>query len=292
MKKLSLPDIPAQPGVYRYFNEAGQLIYVGKAKNLRRRLAQYQNAKRRKAHAKMRKIFKEAKVMTFEVCENELFALIRENELIQAHRPKWNVVGAFFFLYPMIGVRKQDGHLFVCYTTRPELFPEFEFHGAFRSRFRTREGFFALVELLRYAGHAASRSQILKSGVKQLSFKHTYVYGFRQLPDSWPALFDLFLRGESFRAIEELSLHLLDRPGALAKCKEIQIQLHELRTWWRHEMVPLHQARKHCAWPSYPILQKDRDLLFIKLRNQGPPLSSTEESAQSVSVPSCQKAQR
>ena len=291
MKKLNLYQIPAVPGSYRFFNELEEVIYVGKAKNLKRRLSQYQNAKRRKAHAKMRKILKNAKRLDFEICENELHALIRENELIQVHHPKWNVMGAFYFLYPMIGMCVLDRHLYVCYTTRPELFPQFQFHGAFRSRYRTREGFFALIELLRFIGHAASRTQLVKSGVNFAGVKHTYIYGFRQIPECWPAQLDQFLRGECFGAVETLSLNLLERPSALAKCKEIQEHLHELRAWWLHEMLPLQKARNHCAWATYPVAQKERDLLFIRLRSRNPLPSSTEESAQLISAHACQKVQ-
>ena len=55
-----LSNVPSAPGIYRVFDAAGELIYVGKAKNLRRRLSQYRNAKRRKKHLKMREVVKEA----------------------------------------------------------------------------------------------------------------------------------------------------------------------------------------------------------------------------------------
>src|SRR6202000_2183889 len=100
-------------------------------------------AKRRKAHAKMRNIVAEAHRLEFESCANESQALHLEMTWIQRHRPKWNVAGAFYFLYPMIGVKIDAGNLSLCYTTEPELFPDFQFHGAFRSRSKTREGFFA-----------------------------------------------------------------------------------------------------------------------------------------------------
>ena len=276
MKKLNLLELPKVPGVYRFYNEQSELIYVGKAKNLRRRLSQYQNAKRRKAHAKMRKIFKEATRLDYETCENELLALILETELIQAHRPKWNVVGAFYFLYPMVGVRIHDEQLYLCYTTQPELFPQFDFHGAFRSRTRTREGFFALVELLRIVGHSIKRTQIVKSGLGGPPLKYTYVYGFRQIQGVWMNRLKAFLRGDDFRAIEDLSLLLLERPCALSRSAEIQENLRELRAWWRHEILPLKKARQHSNWTVYPVSQKQRDLLFIKLKNinMGKPVES------------------
>jgi predicted GIY-YIG superfamily endonuclease len=158
-------SLPPSPGIYRFYNGANQLIYVGKAKNLRRRLAQYKNAKRCKAHAKMRKIIREAKRLEHEVCADEFQALCLETQWIQKHRPKWNVVGAFFFLYPMVGLRAEGGHLYLCYTTTPERYAAFQFHGSFRSRERTRDAFFALVELLSLVGHSIPKAQLVKSGI-------------------------------------------------------------------------------------------------------------------------------
>src|SRR4051812_18544070 len=86
-----LAQLPNSPGVYRIYDDQGALIYVGKAKSLRRRLAQYRNTKRIKKHSKMRSIIRDSACVQWEVCASELEACLRENELIQAHRPKWNV---------------------------------------------------------------------------------------------------------------------------------------------------------------------------------------------------------
>src|SRR5688572_1261031 len=84
-------SLPPSPGIYRFLAASGEVLYVGKAKNLRRRLGQYRNARRCRAHAKMRKIVKDAKRIEFEICGDEFEALRKENETIQRLRPKWNV---------------------------------------------------------------------------------------------------------------------------------------------------------------------------------------------------------
>lgn len=260
----TLEALPTLPGVYRFFNKAGELIYIGKAKNLRRRISQYRNAKRRKAHAKMKKIVAEAVRLEHEICESELHALKLENELIQKHRPKWNVAGAFYFLYPMIGIRiNQEGHLFFCYTTSPENHPLFQFHGAFRSRQRTREGFFSLMELLRLIGHFIPRNHLMKEGVATAPKKFEYIYGFRQIPAEWSSRLNAFFKGDDFSAIEELSLLLLEKPSAVAKSSETQDRLREVRQFWRHEILKLKRAREHSNCQAYPVSQKERDQLFI-----------------------------
>src|SRR5688500_8733930 len=97
-----LPNLPACPGVYRVLNDEGQTVYVGKAKNLRRRLAQYRNAKRCKAHRKMRSIIGDAAKIEWEIYPSDLEACLQEAKLIQTLRPRWNVAGAFAFLYPLV----------------------------------------------------------------------------------------------------------------------------------------------------------------------------------------------
>src|SRR6478736_2714224 len=166
--KEFMASLPTTPGVYRAFDKDGLLIYVGKAKNLRRRLGQYRNAKRRKAHAKMRKVVSDAVRIEYELCPSDLEACLLEARLIQEHRPRWNTAGAFYFLYPLIGIRWDQGITHFCYTTQPEHFPEFELHGAYRSRGISGGAFWALMELLSYVGHRMPRDK------KRLVPKHSY----------------------------------------------------------------------------------------------------------------------
>jgi excinuclease UvrABC nuclease subunit len=55
-----LESLPGSPGVYLVYDQQDELIYVGKAKNLKRRLLQYRNTLRRKKHRRMRGIVREA----------------------------------------------------------------------------------------------------------------------------------------------------------------------------------------------------------------------------------------
>lgn len=250
--------LPASPGIYRIFDGAEVLIYVGKAKNLRRRISQYRNAKRRKKHLKMRAIIGDATRIDFESCPTHLEACLLETRLIQEHRPRWNVAGAFSFLYPMIGMLTDAKGTYFCYTTQPDLFPAFQFHGAFRSRDRTGEAFFALIELLEFIGHRMSKIERRE--------KYSYVYGFRQLPRSWVDLLESFWKGQSRDAIEELVLALVENAGARRKKRDIQELLNHLGHFWKHEAMPLARARDSAAYHEYPVPQKERDLIFLKHR--------------------------
>jgi excinuclease ABC subunit C len=257
-----ISGLPTSPGIYRIFNSAEELIYVGKAKNLRRRLGQYRNAKRRKKHSKMRSIVKEAVRVSVELYPTDLAACLAEAKIIQELRPKWNVAGAFYFLYPMIGIDYRGGVLHLLYTTEPEAIPaetlkEFSLHGAFRSRFLTGNGFFALMELLEYIGH--------RNRAAKLS-KHTYRYAFRQMSEEWKQELELLFKGESSAAFERLVLALVENAAARRKPKKIQLLLNDIKRFWRHEAQLLHRVRSRVGNPTYPIPQKQRDILFLEHR--------------------------
>src|SRR6266699_3690557 len=100
-----LESLSSSPGVYLVYDQEDVLIYVGKAKNLKRRLSQYRNNLRRKKHRRMRGIVKEAARIEIQCAETHLEACLTETRLMQRHRPRWNIVGAYSFLYPLIGIR-------------------------------------------------------------------------------------------------------------------------------------------------------------------------------------------
>src|SRR5678815_5615472 len=113
-------SLPGSPGVYLIYDQENELIYVGKAKNLKRRLSQYRNTIRRKKHRRMRGIVKDAARIEIQRAETDFEACITEMNLIQTHRPRWNIVGAYSFLYPLIGVRSANGNIDFCLTTTPD----------------------------------------------------------------------------------------------------------------------------------------------------------------------------
>jgi excinuclease ABC subunit C len=84
-------ECPRLPGVYGMINEAGELIYVGKAKCLRARLLSYFRPKSR--DAKAGRIVQDARAVAWEPAHGEFAALLRELELIRRWRPRFNVHG-------------------------------------------------------------------------------------------------------------------------------------------------------------------------------------------------------
>ena len=89
-KKIA-DTVPKQPGVYRFLDEEGTILYVGKAKNLKNRVASYFGQRRDRAH-KTRVMVKNAEQLNFTIVETEADALLLENTLIKKHQPRYNVM--------------------------------------------------------------------------------------------------------------------------------------------------------------------------------------------------------
>jgi len=268
-----IESLPGSPGVYLVYDQDAELIYVGKAINLKRRLSQYRNTLRRKKHRRMRGIVKEAARIEIQRAETHLDACLTETMLIQEHRPRWNIVGAYSFLYPMIGIRSANGDTEFCLTTSPDAIlrvrPGFEFHGAFRSRRITGDAFFALMRLLRYIGH------INPGNYRKQIPKHSYIVSFRRLPLNYVESWAAFLKGESAIAMEELVLKLLENQGARRSSSKIQEHLDELKRFWRREAQALAKARKVTGCGEWPVPQEQRDLVFVSYRASRTEVAST-----------------
>lgn len=102
--KVSL--LPDSPGVYQYLNAEGTIIYIGKAKNLKRRVSSYFN----KEHAdlKTRRLVAAIRDLRFIVVPTESDALLLENNLIKTYRPKYNILLKDDKSYPFIMLTKGD----------------------------------------------------------------------------------------------------------------------------------------------------------------------------------------
>lgn len=254
-----MKTVPRTPGVYEFLDAAGVVIYVGKAKILRRRLSQYRNARRCKKHHKMRAILSEAVQLRVQPCTSDLDALLLENRLIQELRPRFNIAGAFSFLYPVIGLKREIRRLCVVYTTSPDIYPDFNLRGSYRSRELTREAYFALIDLLTYLGHREPQKDM--SVYPKAPFSH--VSGFRQIEDRWHEPLVEFLEGRSVRFLQEAVARLLEKPLARRRAEEIQGNLNAMMRFYKFEARPLRHALEKAGVVDTFLPQKERDRVFL-----------------------------
>ncbi len=104
IKKI-LPTLPESAGCYKYYDKDNIVIYVGKAKNLRRRVSSYFH--KEQLNAKTRVLVRQIARIEYVVVETEFDALLLENALIKEHQPKYNVLLKDGKTYPEIIVTRE-----------------------------------------------------------------------------------------------------------------------------------------------------------------------------------------
>lgn len=102
---LQIQTLPDNPGVYQYYDKEGKLLYVGKAKNLRKRVSSYFN----KVHdvGRTNVLVKKIKTIKHIVVPTETDALLLENNLIKKYQPRYNVLLRDDKTYPWICIKKE-----------------------------------------------------------------------------------------------------------------------------------------------------------------------------------------
>ncbi len=104
--ELQLKTLPSEPGVYRYYDKNNQLLYVGKAKNLKKRVLSYFNKNLPGYRIKIMV----GKIQRLEttIVNSEYDALLLENNLIKEHQPFYNVMLKDDKTYPWICIKNED----------------------------------------------------------------------------------------------------------------------------------------------------------------------------------------
>jgi excinuclease ABC subunit C len=259
-----LRELPRGPGVYLFRDLEGRVLYAGKARDLRRRLAGYRNASRRKVHHKMRALVREAASLEVRPQDSEAQALLLENELIRTLRPPFNVDGAFPFLYPTLGVGRDAGRALLAFTSTPEQWSSLavQWHGCFRSRVRARAAFDALVALFGRLGHREPVSRLpgvpLRRGVR--------LEAFRELPPELVVEADAYLSGASMDLPALLCEYLLEKTSARSEAARVEEELRVLDDFARKEVADLQRALQKVGRSGW-VPGEQRDALFIQARH-------------------------
>lgn len=115
--KARLKEIPERPGVYLHKNGAGEVIYVGKARNLRNRVTSY-IVGRGARDTKTMTLINEIDAIDFVTTNNELEAILLENNLIKAHQPRYNILLRDDKSYPYLKVTMSEDYPRVVFTRR------------------------------------------------------------------------------------------------------------------------------------------------------------------------------
>jgi len=98
--------LPDKPGVYQYYDDTGKIIYVGKAKNLKKRVSSYFNKDKHES-GKVSVLVKRIADIRYIVVATEFDALLLENNLIKEHQPRYNILMKDDKTYPWICVKNE-----------------------------------------------------------------------------------------------------------------------------------------------------------------------------------------
>ena len=101
-----LQRLPEEPGVYQYFNEVGEVIYVGKAKNLKRRVSSYFHKEQDRYKTKL--LVQSIADIKYVVVNSEQDAFLLENNLIKKYQPHYNILLKDGKSYPSICITKEE----------------------------------------------------------------------------------------------------------------------------------------------------------------------------------------
>ena len=132
-------NIPQHPGVYRFFNKADKVIYVGKAKNLKNRLSNYFQAN---LATKTNRMVHEAVRVDWTIVSTELEALALEFSWIKQYQPKYNVQFKDDKSYPYLAISLNDEYPMI-FITRPGL----KYFGPYTNAWALRNTFEVLLKV-------------------------------------------------------------------------------------------------------------------------------------------------
>lgn len=106
--KAALKNIPHKPGVYQFWDTDNELMYIGKAKDLRNRVTSYFNNKDHTVNAKTRVLVSKIRNITFTIVDSEVDAWLLENSMIKKHQPRYNVMLKDDKTYPWIIIKNEN----------------------------------------------------------------------------------------------------------------------------------------------------------------------------------------
>ena len=157
-------SIPHQPGIYKYFDTGKELLYVGKAKDLRKRVSSYfsKTFTTYKTHELVQRIHH----IEFTIVDSEQDAFLLENALIKQFQPKYNINLKDDKTYPFIVIKKEPfSRIFL---TRKKINDGSEYLGPFTSAGRVRE----LIEFIKqYIPLRTCKLNLTESNIQKKKFK-------------------------------------------------------------------------------------------------------------------------
>ncbi len=243
-------EIPQKPGVYRFYDARGRLLYVGKAKNLRRRLFSYKRAKAGKVSRKVSEMI--GQIASFEIVETgtERDAQLLENRMIRGERPPYNHANKqpetyyFVYLYP-----SYEGLEFRLAMRIHEETDEACWHGCFKGHAPVRQSLGCLLRLLWMAEYDTQNPMYLPvqltRNLTPMRFRLPWHKGdsaARQ--NSVPEMLESWIKGESCEILDWFVVQI-ECGKRLMPFQVLHLEYHLecLKRFYDHKLVPHRDMR-------------------------------------------------
>ncbi len=131
----SISSLPEQPGVYQFYDSAGNIIYIGKAKNLKKRVSSY-FSKSKFESFKIKVLVDRIADLKFIVVDSESDALLLENNLIKKHQPRYNILLKDDKTFPWICIKNEPFPR--VFSTRTIIYDGSKYYGPYTSAYAVK----------------------------------------------------------------------------------------------------------------------------------------------------------
>lgn len=263
-------QVPKAPGVYWMKGQGDEVLYIGKAKNLKNRLLSYQRAQPHQVSRKVIRLIHLIHSIEWEVCESEQKALLKENFLLRTYQPPFNLQNTYPETYYFIGMKWNSGKkqtIEFALTCNPELETEegIPLFGVYKGKRLVREGYSALLRLL-WAAEEKEWDDRLIYPSALVKHHPAYRYTLPFAMDVEKSLKSL-LEGRSKRILRTLTETLLANekmPRFIHHC--IQNDLNTLIEFYQKVARKNDQVNRHFKRDQKLILQNEIDDLLTSLQ--------------------------
>lgn len=263
--------IPSVTGIYRFYDTRGELLYVGKAKNLRMRLFSYKRARPGQVSRKVARMISQISRIEIEETETEREALLLENRWIREHRPPFNHANkqteAYYFVYLKAAEEALEFRLAMHVHDDTE--KEF-WHGCFKGHNPVRRSMGCLLQLLWMAEHNVGSPHYLPVQLTRrltpMRFRLRWNYpdspsvnyGLTELLNGW-------IRGSSCELLKWLLVQIeCGRQMDPFETHFLENRLECLKSFFDRKLVRHRMLRKHLPDGHKMIGQDELDDLIVE----------------------------
>ena len=157
--------LPGQPGIYKFYDRQGTIIYIGKAKNLKKRVSSYFGKKKHESY-KIKVLVNHIADLEYVVVNNESDALLLENNLIKKHQPRYNILLKDDKTFPWICIKNEPFPR--VFSTRNVVNDGSNYYGPYTSAYAVKILLSLIRQLykLRTCKHSLTEENIARNKIK------------------------------------------------------------------------------------------------------------------------------